>query len=243
VLIGVLFVTLAFGGMAMAQTTKQAKETAKKAMDTAVIVVDLQGDFTKAKKGSLAVEGTDDAYVKSVADATGKLKAAGFPIYATQDWHPASHASFAANHQGKKPFDVIKLHGKDQVLWPPHCVQNTPGAEILLDKKLFKTVVRKGMDAQFDSYSGFQDDGGKKTEMNKILKKAGIKKVVVYGIATDYCVKATAEDAAAAGYKVIMVKNLSRGVAPETSAKALDEMKAKGITVVEDLDIAKLKGM
>lgn len=247
VLIGVLFVTLAFGGMAMAQTTKQAKEpakaAAKKTMDMAIIVVDLQADFTKAKKGSLAVEGTDDAYVKSVADATAKLKAAGFPIYATQDWHPANHASFAANHQGKKPFDVIKLHGKDQVLWPNHCVQNTPGAEILLDKKLFKAVVRKGMDAQYDSYSGFQDDGGKKTEMDKILKKAGIKKVVVYGIATDYCVKATAEDAAAAGYKVIMVKNLSRGVAPDTSAKALDEMKAKGITVIEDLDITKLKGM
>jgi len=205
--------------------------------------VDLQGDFTKAKKGSLAVEGTDDAYVKSAADATAKLKAAGFPIYATQDWHPATHASFATNHKGKKPFDVIKLHGKDQVLWPPHCVQNTPGAEILLDKKLFKATVKKGMDPQFDSYSGFQDDGGKKTDMDKILKKAGIKKVVVYGIATDYCVKATAEDAAAAGYKVIMVKNLSRGVAPETSAKALDEMKAKGVTVIESLDIAKIKGM
>jgi nicotinamidase/pyrazinamidase len=247
VLIGVLFVTLALGGMAMAQTTKQAAEpakaAAKKTMDMAIIVVDLQGDFTKAKKGALAVEGTDDAYVKSVADATAKLKAAGFPIYATQDWHPANHASFAVNHQGKKPFDVIKLHGKDQVLWPPHCVQNTPGAEILLDKKLFKAVVKKGMDAQFDSYSGFQDDGGKKTGMDKILKKAGVKKVVVYGIATDYCVKATAEDAAAAGYKVIMVKNLSRGVAPDTSAKALDEMKAKGITVIEDLDVAKLKGM
>jgi len=243
VLIGVLFVTLAFGGTAMAQTAKQAKQPAKKAMDMAIIVVDLQGDFTKAKKGSLAVEGTDDAYVKSVADATAKLKAAGFPIYATQDWHPANHASFAANHAGKKPFEVITLHGKDQVLWPPHCVQNTPGAEILLNKKLFKAVVKKGLDAQFDSYSGFQDDGGKKAEMDKILKKAGIKKVVVYGIATDYCVKATAEDAAAAGYKVIMVKNLSRGVAPETSEKALDAMKAKGVTVIEGLDIAKLKGM
>jgi nicotinamidase/pyrazinamidase len=242
-----LFVTLAFGGMAMAQTTKQAEQpakgTAKKTVDMAVIVVDLQGDFTKAKRGSLAVEGTDDAYLKSVADATAKLKAAGFPVYATQDWHPANHASFAANHQGKKPFDVIKLHGKDQVLWPPHCVQNTPGAEILLDKKLFKSVVKKGMDPQYDSYSGFQDDGGKKTDMDKILKKAGIKQVVVYGIAMDYCVKATAEDAAAAGYKVITVKNLSRGVAPDTSAKALDEMKAKGITVVEDLDIDRLKGM
>lgn len=246
VLIGVLFVTLAVGGMSMAQTTKQTKETAKavqKTVDMAVIVVDLQGDFTKAKKGSLAVEGTDDAYVTSVADATAQLKAAGFPIYATQDWHPATHASFFTNHQGKKPFDMIALHGKDQVLWPPHCVQNTSGAAILLDKKLFNATVKKGMDAQYDSYSGFQDDGGKKTDMDKILKKAGIKKVVVYGIATDYCVKATAIDAAAAGYTVIMVKNLSKGVAPETSAIALDEMKAKGITVIEDLDIAKIKGM
>jgi nicotinamidase/pyrazinamidase len=233
--------------MVMAQTTKQVKEPAKtagnKAMDIAIIVVDLQGDFTNAKKGSLAVEGTDGVYVKSVAEATAKMKAAGFPIYATQDWHPANHASFATNHEGKKPFDVIKLHGKDQVLWPPHCVQNTPGAEILLDTQLFKAVVQKGMDPRYDSYSGFQDDGGKKTDMDEILKKAGIKQVVVYGIATDYCVKATAEDAAAAGYKVIMVKNLSRGVAPDTSAKALAEMKAKGITVVEDLDVVKLKGM
>ena len=223
----------------MAQTTKAAR----KGLDMAIIVVDVQGDFTKAGKGSLAVEGTDDTYVQSVADATAKLKSAGFPIYATQDWHPANHASFCTNHQGKKPFDVIKLHGKDQVLWPAHCVQNTPGADILLDRKLFKVAVKKGMDPQYDSYSGFQDDGGKKTEMDKILKKAGIKKVVVYGIATDYCVKATAVDAAAAGYKVIMVKNLSRGVAPDTSAKALDEMQAKGITVIEDLNIGKLKGM
>ncbi|MDH4220950.1 MAG: bifunctional nicotinamidase/pyrazinamidase [Candidatus Aminicenantes bacterium] len=206
-----------------------------------VIVVDVQGDFTKFKNGSLAVEGTDEVYIKAVEENTKKLKAAGYPIYATQDWHPANHASFFINHKAKRAFDVIKLHGKDQVLWPPHCVQKTPGAEILLDKKLFKAVVRKGMDPQYDSYSGFQDDGGKKTNMEKILKKNKIKKVVVYGIATDYCVRATALDAAAAGYKVIMVKNLSRGVAPDTSQKAIDEMKAKGIVVLDDLDLAKIK--
>ena len=136
---------------------------------------------------------------------------------------------------------MIKVHGKDQVLWPPHCVQKTPGAEILLDNKLFKAVVKKGMDPQYDSYSGFQDDGGKKTEMDTILKKDKIKKVVVYGIATDYCVRATALDAAAAGYKVIMIKNLSRGVAPDTSQKALDEMKAKGVVVLDDLDLERIK--
>jgi len=136
---------------------------------------------------------------------------------------------------------VIKLEGKDQVMWPPHCVQNSTGAKILLDEKLLKAVVKKGMDPRYDSYSGFQDDGGKETEMDNILKKAGIKKVVIYGIATDYCVKATALDAVSKGYKVIMVKNLSKGVAADTSAKAIDEMKSKGVAVTDDLDIEKLE--
>jgi nicotinamidase/pyrazinamidase len=227
----VLFFTLVLGGMAMAaESTK-----------IGIIVVDLQGDFTKLKNGSLAVDGTDEAYIKAVEENTKKLKEAGYPIYATQDWHPKNHASFFTNHKGKKAFDIIKLHGKDQVLWPPHCVQDTPGAEILLDKKLFKAVVRKGMDPQYDSYSGFQDDGGKKTEMDKLLKKEKIKKVVVYGIATDYCVRATALDAAAAGYKVVMIKNLCRGVAPDTSQKAIEDLKTKGVIVLDDLDLEKIK--
>ncbi len=231
VLVCTAFFILVLGGTAMAKQTEKI----------GVIVVDVQGDFTKFKNGSLAVEGTDEAYIKTVEESTKKLKAAGFPIYATQDWHPKNHASFFTNHPGKKAFDVIKLNNRDQVLWPPHCVQNTPGAEILLDKKLFKAVVKKGMDPQFDSYSGFQDDGGKKTEMDKILKKDQIKKVIVYGIATDYCVRATAIDAAAAGYQVVMIKNLSRGVAPDTSQKAIDEMKAKGIVILDDLDLEKIK--
>lgn len=214
---------------------------AKEGEKIGVIVVDVQGDFTKFKNGSLAVEGTDEAYIKTVEEQTKKLKSLGYPIYATQDWHPKNHASFFTNHPGKKAFDVIKLHGKDQVLWPPHCVQNTAGAEILLDQKLFKAVVKKGMDPQYDSYSGFQDDGGKKTEMDRILKKDGIKKVIVYGIATDYCVRATALDAIAAGYKVVMIKNLSRGVAPDTSQKAIEEMKSKGVIILEDLDLEKIK--
>jgi len=227
-----LFFTLVLGGMAMA----------KEATKIGIIVVDIQGDFTKLKNGSLAVDGTDEAYIKAVEENTKKLKEAGYPIFATQDWHPANHASFFTNHKGKKAFDVIKLHGKSQVLWPPHCVQKTPGAEILLDKKLFTAVVKKGMDSKYDSYSGFQDDGGKKTALDKLLKKEKIDKLVVYGIATDYCVRATALDAVAAGYKVIMIKNLSRGVAPDTSQKAIDEMKAKGIIILDDLDLEKIKG-
>jgi nicotinamidase/pyrazinamidase len=228
---GALSLTMVLGGAAL------AKEGTK----IGVIVVDVQGDFTKFKNGSLAVEGTDEAYIKAVEENTRKLKAAGFVIFATQDWHPANHASFFTNHKDKKAFDVIKLHGKDQVLWPPHCVQKTPGAEILLDRKLFKAVVKKGMDPQYDSYSGFQDDGGKKTHLDKLLKKGNIKKLVVYGIATDYCVRATVLDGVAAGYKVVMIKNLSRGVAPDTSQKAIEEMKAKGVLVLDDLDLEKIK--
>jgi nicotinamidase/pyrazinamidase len=226
-----LLFTLVLGGMAM------AAEKAK----VGVNVVDIQGDFTKLKNGSLAVDGTDETYVKAVEESIKKLKEAGFPIYATQDWHPKNHASFFTNHKGKKAFDVIKLHAKDQVLWPPHCVQKTPGAEILLDKKLFKAVVRKGMDPQFDSYSGFQDDGGKKTEMDKLLKKDNIKKIILFGIATDYCVRATSLDAIAAGYKVIVIKNLCRGVAPDTTQKAIEEMKSKGVVILDDLDLEKIK--
>ncbi len=226
-----LFLVIVLGGAVM------ANETAK----IGVIVVDIQGDFTKLKNGFLAVERTDEAYIKAVEESTKKLKAAGFPIFATQDWHPANHLSFFTNHRGMKVFDVIKLHGKDQVLWPPHCVQKTPGAKVLLDEKLFKAIVKKGINPQYDSYSGFRDDGGKKTDMDKLLKKEKIKKLVVYGIATDYCVRATVLDAIASGYKVIFVKNLSRGVAPDTSQKAINEMKAKGVVVLNDLDFGKIK--
>ena len=200
-----------------------------------VIVVDLQGDFTTLKNGSLAVNGTDQAFVEKVEKATEALKKKGYHIYATQDWHPKDHMSFYTNHEGKKPFEVIKIDGRTQVLWPPHCVQNTEGAKILLDSSLFEAVVKKGKDKNFDSYSGFQDDGGAKTEMNDILKKDGIKELIVYGIATDYCVKATAIDAVKDGYKVTVIEGLTRGVAPETSAQAVKEMQEKGVTVKKEL--------
>lgn len=206
-----------------------------------VIVVDVQGDFTKFKNGSLAVEGTEEVYLKTVEENTEKLKEAGFPIYATQDWHPKNHISFFTNHKGKKAFDIIKLRGKDQVLWPPHCVQRTPGAEVLLDKSLFKAIIKKGMNPQYDSYSGFKDDGGKKTGLDKLLKKDKITKLVLYGIATDYCVRATALDGVSAGYKVIFIKNLSRGVAMDTSQRTIEEMKVRGILVLDDLDLEKIQ--
>lgn len=208
-----------------------------------VIVVDVQGDFTQMKKGSLAVPGTDRAFLEKVRKATSSLAKAGLTLYATQDWHPPDHISFFTNHPGKKAFDVVKVGAKDQVLWPPHCVQGTEGARVLVDNNLFLAIVKKGQDKNFDSYSGFQDDGGAKTEMERILKARGIKKLIIYGIATDYCVKATALDAVAAGFEVTVVEELCRGVAPETTAKALQEMKSKGITVIKTLDLATIKGL
>ena len=206
-----------------------------------VIVVDVQGDFTLWKNGSLAVPGSDEAYVKKVEEATRCLKRAGLLIFGSQDWHPAEHVSFYTNHPGKKPFEKIQIDSRTQVLWPPHCVQGTENARVLPDNNLFLAIVKKGQDPRFDSYSAFQDDGGRKTEMDSILKGNQIGTVVVYGIATDYCVRATALDALANGYKVILIEDLCRGVAPDTSAKALEEMKEKGVILMKQADPLRIK--
>jgi nicotinamidase/pyrazinamidase len=202
-----------------------------------VIVVDLQGDFTTLKRGALAVAGTDQGYLDQVRLATESLRKNGYSIYATQDWHPADHVSFYTNHPGKKAFDLIEVVGRKQVLWPPHCVQRTENAKLLLDSKMFTAIVQKGQDKRYDSYSGFQDDGGAQTELNLLLQKAGITEVIVYGLATDYCVKATAIDAVKAGYKATVIESLSKGVAPDNTLKALEEMKRQGISVQKELSL------
>lgn len=206
-----------------------------------VIVVDVQGDFTTWKKGSLAVNGTDKAFIGKIQKATETLKKKGYLIFATQDWHPADHISFYTNHPGKKAFEVIEINGRKQVLWPPHCLQGTENARVLVDNNLFMAIVQKGKDQKYDSYSGFQDDGGAKTEMDQILKRNNVTKLIVYGIATDYCVKATAIDAAKAGYDVTVIEDLCKGVAPDTSAKAIKEMESNGIKVIKKLDFSKIK--
>jgi nicotinamidase/pyrazinamidase len=231
--ITLIIVVMFFVGVFLASHNTRAIAGGK----TGVIVVDVQGDFTKLKNGSLACGGTDKAYVDQVDEATRALSKKGYLIFATQDWHPADHMSFASNHPGKKPFEAIKIDGRTQVMWPDHCVQGTENARILVDNNLFMAVVKKGKDTKYDSYSGFQDDGGAKTEMDSILKRNGIQKVFVYGIATDYCVKATAIDAVDAGYEVTVIEGLCRGVAPDTSAKALQEMKDKDITIEKELKL------
>jgi nicotinamidase/pyrazinamidase len=137
----------------------------------AVIVVDLQGDFTTWKKGALAVEGTDAAFIEKLRKATATLKRSGHAVFATQDWHPADHVSFYTNHPGRKPFDVVDVRNKKQVLWPPHCVQGSQNAKLFLDERLLDAIVKKGKGRRYDSYSGFQDDGGARTEMDGLLKK------------------------------------------------------------------------
>jgi nicotinamidase/pyrazinamidase len=198
---------------------------------TAVIVVDIQPDFTQAMQGSLAVEGADQEFLNKAEAETRRLKAMGYPIYATQDWHPADHISFFSNHDNTNPYDFIEIEGRQQVLWPPHCVQNTTNAQLLMDESLFTAIVKKGMDPSFDSYSGFFDDGKKATGLADILKDADIKKLIIYGLATDYCVKATVMDAVMLGFEVTLLKDLCRGVAPESTAAALEDMKAAGVDI------------
>ncbi len=201
-----------------------------------VIVVDIQGDFTEWKKGSLAVPGSDERYVRNVEIATRRFSDMGLPIFGSQDWHPPNHISFATSHPGKRPLDVITIDGRTQVLWPPHCVQGTEKARILIDNNLFLAVVKKAQNPAIDSYSAFQDEGGTKTELETMLRTNGVERLIIYGLATDYCVRATALDGLSAGYRVAIVEDLCRGVSPDTTSSALAEMRKKGVRLVPSLE-------
>jgi len=164
-------------------------------------------------------------------------------VVATQDWHPPDHGSFAANRPGKKVGDVIDLHGLRQILWPVHCVQNTRGAEFApgLDVSRVARVFRKGTDPTIDSYSGFFDNGHRRsTGLADYLRERGVDQVFVMGIATDYCVKFTALDAVQrAGLKVTLIEDGCRGVnlnAGDVEA-AVDEMRRAGVKVVRSSEL------
>jgi nicotinamidase/pyrazinamidase len=195
------------------------------------IVIDIQGDFTKWKQGSLAVPGSDEGYVKSVEMATRRLKEHGVLIFGTQDWHAPDHISFATSHPGKKPFETVIIDGGTQVLWPPHCIQGTENARVLIDNNLFLAVIKSAQNSDVESYSFFQDKNGKKTEMDTVLRVNGVENVIIYGIATEYCVRATSLDLIEANYKTTVIESLCRGVSLNASAAALDEMRKKGVKV------------
>jgi nicotinamidase/pyrazinamidase len=194
----------------------------------AVIVVDVQADFTEYRNGALAVPGTGPDYLKQVVDRTREFKGKGLPILATRDYHPADHVSFFTSHPGKKPLDVIRIEGREQVLWPPHCVQGTPGAEILVPSDLITGVVSTGDRTEFESYSGFRDDGGRDTGLKGLLEEYGARSLIIYGLATDYCVCATVLHALEESFDVRLLLSLSRGITPEGTRTAIEGMKAAG---------------
>ncbi len=205
---------------------------AEKSM-AAVIVVDFQADFTELHNGALAVPGTGEDYVQLVVMETGNYKRQSLPIIATRDYHPANHVSFYASHAAKKPLDVVEIDGRRQILWPKHCVQGTHGADILLPEPLIDHVITTANRPEFESYSAFRDDGGKETGLKSLLDDMGANHLIVYGLATDYCVKETVIHALEQNYGVTLVMSLCRGITPESTEKAVAQMKATGARILQ----------
>ena len=174
---------------------------------TALVLVDLQVDFLPT--GMLPVPDGD-----RVVPLANALMPRYSTVVATQDWHPADHGSFAANHPWRKPGQVIDLNGLEQVLWPIHCVQHSWGAEFApgLAVAGIDKVFRKGTDPAIDSYSGFYDNGHRKaTGLAEWLRTRGITDLHVMGLAQDYCVKFTVLDGLREGFNVTL---LTDGTAP-----------------------------
>ncbi len=201
---------------------------------SALLLVDIQPDFMPGG-GLPVVEG--DAILGGVrrlmeSDLFG-LQAA------TQDWHPADHVSFASNHEGHEPMDVIELHGHEQILWPDHCLQGTPGAELhpALPWARLSVVVRKGMMRDADSYSGFRnnfDAAGKRltTGLAGYLHERGVETVYICGLARDVCVRWTAEDAVEAGFRVVYLWDLTRAVDPSKDDYVRTALRTTGVRIV-----------
>lgn len=197
----------------------------------ALIIVDVQNDFCPG--GALPVPEGDQ-----VVPIINRLQPAFEVVIATQDWHPAEHVSFACNHLGKKVGEVIEVDGIEQILWPAHCVQNTPGAAFHpgLDTSRVAHIVRKGTDPRVDSYSGFFDNARRRdTGLAELLRRLGVDEVAICGLATDYCVKFTALDAQELGFKTSVIVDACRGVGlkPEDIPQALREMEARGVRILE----------
>jgi nicotinamidase/pyrazinamidase len=196
----------------------------------ALILVDIQNDFCPG--GALAVPDGD-----AVVPVINRIQGNYDLVVATQDWHPANHGSFAANHPGGAVGEQIELAGQEQILWPVHCVQETPGAAFHPDLNLDRVarVFRKGTDPAIDSYSGFFDNGHRAaTGLGDYLRERGVEEVHVCGLATDYCVKFTALDAIALGFRVALLEEAARGVElrPGDVRRAVEEMRRRGVTII-----------
>ena len=201
----------------------------------ALLLVDIQNDFLPG--GAMPVPAGDE-----VISPANRAQPFLDLVVATQDWHPPEHVSFASNHAGKRPGDVVRCEGIEQILWPEHCVQNTAGAEFPAELNVDRvdSVFLKGTDPKIDSYSGFFDNGHwKQTGLDEHLRRRGVADVYVLGLATDYCVKFTALDARQLGYRVFLLADGCRAVNLDRhdAAKAMAEMRAAGIEILETADL------
>ncbi len=196
----------------------------------ALILVDVQNDFVPG--GALAVKEGDQ-----VVPIINMLQEKFQTVIATQDFHPADHGSFAANHSGKNPGEFIQLNGLNQILWPVHCVQGSHGAEFHKDliRENWTAIFQKGMNPVVDSYSGFYDNARRgDTGLGDFLRKKGIKTVFIAGLALDYCVKFTALDAESLGFETWLIVDASRAVnlRPTDGETAILEMALAGVKVI-----------
>lgn len=199
----------------------------------ALILVDIQNDFLPG--GSLAVNDGDKILL--VANTIQHK----FPlVVATQDWHPSDHGSFASSHPGKRPFEMGKLADMDQVMWPDHCVQGQVGSEFSseLNAHKIEAIFRKGTDKSIDSYSGFFDNGKKKsTGLGDYLKGKGVKDVYLAGLAADFCVGFTALDALELGFNLFLIEDGTRAIDKEGWEKMKKQIIVKGGHIIQSSDI------
>ena len=196
--------------------------------DEALIVIDVQNDFCPG--GALSVAGGDE-----IISRINGLMGAFQTVVLTQDWHPANHSSFAANHPGAAPFSLTDMPYGPQVLWPTHCVQGTEGAEIhwTLRTDPAQLIVRKGFRAGIDSYSAFfENDHSTPTGLEGYLRSRGVTALTLVGLATDYCVAYSALDAARLGFKATVLEGATRAIDLNGSlAEARDKMRAAGVAL------------
>jgi nicotinamidase/pyrazinamidase len=206
---------------------------------SALLLVDIQLDFLPG--GALAVE-EGDAILGPVARL---MEEGPFRLQvATQDWHPRRHASFASSHPGHAPFDVIDLHGHEQVLWPDHCVQGSGGADLHADLpwERVAAIIRKGTDPTVDSYSGFRNNWNAEgarppTGLTGFLRERGVEAVYLCGLARDYCVRWSAEDALAAGFETFVLWDLTRSVDPSGDGALRAELTEAGVRFLDSAEL------
>ncbi len=200
----------------------------------ALLVVDIQNDFLPG--GALAVPDGDQ-----VIPIANRLLDRFALVLATQDWHPANHGSFAANHPNRRPGEVVDLNGIKQILWPVHCVQGSPGAAFStqLRTERFSKVFKKGIDPGIDSYSSFFDNARRRsTGLIEFLRDRSVDELFICGLATDYCVKFSALDSIDSGIRTSVIEDACRGVDlnPGDSAAAIAEMRMARVSIVQSAD-------